>query len=142
MGVSKSVEEKLGNKILKLFKKDDRRYYIDINPKDIVESARIVFCELGCRFAIATGIDTSQGFEILYHFSYDKTGEMFTLRVLIPDKTNPEIESITPIIRGAEWIEREICEMLGINFKNHPNLKRLLLAPDFPEGVYPLRQKQ
>ncbi|MDI6641206.1 MAG: NADH-quinone oxidoreductase subunit C [Elusimicrobiota bacterium] len=48
---------------------------------------------------------------------------------------------MTPIIKGAEWIEREIWEMLGINFKNHPNLKRLLLATDFPEGIYPLRQK-
>jgi NADH:ubiquinone oxidoreductase subunit C len=141
MDIVEEVKETLENKVLKFFKKNDCRYYIDIHPKDIVESAGIMFHDLQCRFAIATGIDTPQGFEILYHFSHDKTGKMFTLRVLIQGKSYPEIDSITPVIRGAEWIEREIYEMLGIKFRNHPNLKRLLLADDWPEGIYPLRQK-
>ena len=58
MDISETVKEKLGNKIRGLFKKNDRRYYIDIDPKDIVESAKIIFKDIGCRFAIATGIDT------------------------------------------------------------------------------------
>jgi NADH-quinone oxidoreductase subunit C len=59
---------------------------------------------------------------------------------MIEDRAQPEIDSITPIFPGAEWIEREMWEMLGINFSGHPNLKRLLLADDWPEGKYPLRQ--
>jgi len=141
MDITETVKEKLGNKILKFFQKNSQRYYIDIKPEHIVESAKIMFSDIGCRFAIATGIDTAQGFEILYHFSHDKTGKIFTLKVLIQDKKNPEIDSISNIIKGAEWIEREIWELLGINFKNHPDLRRLLLAEDWPEGVYPLRQK-
>jgi NADH:ubiquinone oxidoreductase subunit C len=102
--------------------------------------SKILFQQLGLRFAIATGTDTPKGLEILYHFSFDKSGEMVSIRVLITDKTHPEIESISSVIKMAEWIEREMWEMLGIKFKNHPNLKRLLLADSWPEGVYPMRQ--
>ncbi|MDI6641343.1 MAG: hypothetical protein QME68_03420, partial [Elusimicrobiota bacterium] len=90
MEIVAQVREKLSSKIITFFEKNSRRYYIDISSADILDAVKIMFCDLQCRFVIATGIDTPQGLEILYHFSYDKTGEMFTLRVLIPDKTNPE----------------------------------------------------
>jgi len=133
------IQETLGNKIVRFEKKNDRRFYIEIEAKDIIECSRIFFKDIGMRFVIATAIDTRHWFEILYHFSNDKTGTFYTFRVLLRDKVKPEIESITPLIRGAEWIEREMWELMGINFKNHPNLKRLLLAEDWPEGKYPLR---
>ena len=134
------IKQKLGEKVIGIYEKNKQRYYIDIHPNNIVECARIMFKEIGARFATATGIDTPKGFEVLYHFSYDKSGKFFTLRVLIVSKKNPEIDSITPVTKAAEWIEREIYEMLGIKFRNHPNLKRLLLSDDFPQGKYPLRQ--
>ena len=49
-------------------------------------------------------------------------------------------ELITPLIPGAEWIEREMHDILGITFRNHPNMRRLILSDDWPEGVYPLRK--
>lgn len=142
MDIVDEIRHKFGDKIVSFFKKNEKRYYIDIKPIDIIECSRIIFKEVGCRFITATGIDMPKGFELLYHFSDDKTGKIFTLRVIISDKVNPEIESITPIIRAAEWIEREIYEMLGIKFNGHPNLKRLLLSDEFPEGVFPLRQEE
>jgi len=140
MNIIEQIQEKLASKILKFYKHNKKRYYIDISPGDIVEVSKILFQQLGLRFAIATGTDTPKGLEILYHFSFDKSGEMVSIRVLITDKTHPEIESISSVIKMAEWIEREMWEMLGIKFKNHPNLKRLLLADSWPEGVYPMRQ--
>jgi len=70
----------------------------------------------------------------------DKLNKILTVKVPVP-KERCEIESIAPIIAGANWIEREIAELLGVNFLNHPNPKRLLLAEDWPEGKYPLRQE-
>jgi NADH-quinone oxidoreductase subunit C len=138
-GIVDAVKEKLGKKIIRFEKKNDKRYYVEISAADIVECSKILFRDLGIRFATATVIDTRYWFEILYHFSHDKTGILFTLRILLRDKVKPEIESITPLIKGAEWIEREMWELMGINFRNHPGLRRLLLAPDWPEGKYPLR---
>jgi Ni,Fe-hydrogenase III component G len=141
MDMRDKIKEKLGKKIMEWQETSPKRIYFSIDKKYIVETVKFLFRDLGLRFSIASGIDILQGFEILYHFSYDTAGEFYSVRVLIEDKKNPEIDAITPLFPGAEWIEREMWEMLGINFKGHPNLKRLLLADDWPEGNYPLRQK-
>jgi len=134
-----NIKERFGDKIIKIDEKTGRRVYVDFKPADIPEAVKFLFKELGLRFATATGIDTPGGIEILYHFSQDKTGHVITLRTILEDKASPRIKSIAPIITGAEWIEREMWEMLGIDFIGHPNLKRLLLADEWPEGKYPLR---
>ncbi|MEW6556754.1 MAG: NADH-quinone oxidoreductase subunit C [Elusimicrobiota bacterium] len=142
MDVIEKIKEKLGNKIKKFVEYNPRRFYIDVLPSDIVEVARILFNDFELRFIIASGVDRRDGLEILYHFSEDKTGKIVSIRVLIPDKEKPEIETISKVIKGAEWIEREMWELLGINFKGHPNLKHLLLRDDWPSCNYPLRQGQ
>lgn len=136
------IKEGLGEKILEWKEPSPRRTYFSIDKKDIVETAKFLFRGLNLRFSIASGTDTPAGFEILYHFSYDEKGEFYSVRVLIEDKKNPQIDAITPLFPGAEWIEREMWEMLGIHFIGHPNLKRLLLAEDWPENEYPLRHKE
>lgn len=140
MNIKDKIKEKLGTRVIDWNELAPRRVYIRLNKEDIFEVARILFKELGLRFSIASGVDTTEGFEILYHFAYDQTGEVYSLRVLIEDKKNPKIDSLTPLFSGADWIEREMWEMLGINFTGHPNLTRLLLSEDWPEGNYPLRK--
>jgi len=134
------IKDEFSEEILKVFEKSRRRIYIDFDSKDIPQVVSFLFRELGGRLATATGMDTRKNIEILYHFSFDSSGTIVSLRTLV-DRKNPEIESVTPIIKGAEWIEREIHELLGVNFRNHPNLKRLLLFEDWPEGEYPLRRE-
>jgi NADH:ubiquinone oxidoreductase subunit C len=141
MEIKDRIKEGLSGKIIHWEEKTVRRIYFSVKPEDIYEVARFLFKDLSLRFSTASGVDTVQGLEILYHFSFDQTGEMFSVRVLIKDKINPEIQSITSLFPGAEWIEREIWEMLGIKFRGHPNLKRLLLADEWPEGKYPLRRE-
>jgi NADH-quinone oxidoreductase subunit C len=55
------------------------------------------------------------------------------------DRNNPEIESVSGIWRTADFHEREVYEMFGVNFLNHPDL-RLLILPDGWEGKNPLRK--
>lgn len=141
MQIREKIRSRLGKKTVEWQEASSRRVYFTIKKEDLFETVKFLFKELGLRFSIASGTDTPSAFEILYHFSYDASGEFYSVRVLLEDKKNPEIDSISAIFPAAEWIEREIWEMLGINFTGHPNLKRLLLAEDWPEGEYPLRIK-
>lgn len=141
MAILDEIKERLGAKIVNLYQHSARRIYISIKPEDIKEVTSFLFKDLNLRLATCSGCDTPKGIEILYHFSFDKTGEMISIRVLIEDKKNLQIDSIATVFPGAEWIEREMWEMLGINFVGHPNLKRLLLADEWPEGKYPLRHE-
>ncbi|MCM8779276.1 MAG: NADH-quinone oxidoreductase subunit C [Candidatus Omnitrophica bacterium] len=142
MEIKDKIKERLKECIIDWYEHSERRVYFSVKPEDILGVVKVIFKELNLRLSTATGVDTPQGIEIIYHFSFDRTGEIFSVKVLIKDKEKPEIDSITPIIKGAEWIEREMWELLGINFKGHPNLKHLLLIEDWPEGKFPLRRKR
>lgn len=137
--VIEKVKENLKDKIISWEEKSPCRHYITIKKDDIVPVTRYLFEKEGARFITASGIDTPKGIEILYHFSFDqKGGKILTLKVLI-SKNKCELESITPYVAGAGFIEREIQELLGVTFLNHPDPRPLLSAEDWPEGWYPLR---
>lgn len=118
----------------------DRRIYLPCESQNARDVCKFLFDDLGLRFVIATGIDSDDCFEVLYHFSNDETGHVVTVKAFIRDRENPAIESISTFIPGAEWIERELHDLLGIEINNHPNMRRLILHDDWPEGVYPLRK--
>jgi NADH:ubiquinone oxidoreductase subunit C len=136
----KNINGRFGDKVLKTEKRSERRAYIDINPKEIVEFVKYVFKDLKFRFNIASGVDTFDGIEILYHFSYDPSGIVVTIRTLLKDKNDAHIDTITSVTRGAWWIEREIHELFGVGFDGNGDLRPLLLPEDWPKGVYPLRK--
>lgn len=116
-----------------------RRTYIRTPRKDVYNLAKYLFEEIHCRLSIATGIDTRDGIEIIYHFSYDEAGAYYNIKTLIP-KDDLEIKSLADFLPAANWIEREIHELLGIDFVGHPNLIPLLTAETWPADLYPLRR--
>jgi Ni,Fe-hydrogenase III large subunit/Ni,Fe-hydrogenase III component G len=84
-----------------------------------------------------TGLDLGNAIELMYHIRTRKT--VVTIRTEVP-KGSAEIESITDLIPGAEFHEREVADLLGVKFRGHPNPKRLILPDDWPEGLFPLRK--
>lgn len=125
--------------ITHVFDRSGRRVYIDISAAALTKIVRHVFCELKARFNIASAMDAREHMEILYHFTFQEINLVVSFRVKL-DKKHLEIDSLAPIFEGANWVEREIHEVLGIHFKGHPDLRRLLLPDEWPEGVYPLRR--
>ena len=73
-------------------------------------------------------------FEIVYNLFSIEANERVRLKVT----TSESVESVTGVWPAANWMEREIFDLFGVTFKNHPDLRRLLLPPDW-EG-YPLRK--
>ena len=132
------LKKRFKDSIIDVFDKSKTRVYIEINPAHLVKVATYIYKDLGARFSIASGVDTRTDIEILYHFTLELQNFIISLRVKL-DRKKPEIESLAPVFDGANWIEREMFELLGIKFKGHPRLERLLLPDEWPDKVYPLR---
>ena len=76
-------------------------------------------------------------FEIIYNlFSLAKNHRLF-IKARVSE-TDPAIDSVTSLWPAADWYEREVWDMFGIEFKGHPNLKRILMYEGFEE--HPLRK--
>lgn len=80
-------------------------------------------------------------FEVVYHLRSFKTG--WRLRVKAPlaepeDGAYPTIETVVPLWKTANWMEREVWDLYGIKFKDHPDLRRILLYEEFVG--HPLRK--
>lgn len=136
--ILKEIKNKLKDDIIDFFDKSSKRVYIEIKPESIRKAAQYIFKDLGARFNIASGVDCRTRVEILYHFIIEDINLLISLRVKL-DKSKLEIDSLAPMIEATNWIEREMWELLGITFKGHPDMRRLLLSDDWPRGVYPLR---
>jgi len=136
----KKIKDRFGNKVLKVYKHSEKRAYVDIDHDDIVPVMTYVFKDLSFRFNIASGVDTFEGIEILYHFAHDPSGIVISIRVLLKDKNDPHIDTVTTVTKSAWWIEREIHELFGVEFNGNKDLRPLLLSDDWPKGVYPLRK--
>ncbi len=137
--VLRDLGNRFGDDILDIFVKSPKRVFIKIKPRAIAWVGPYIFRELGARFNIATGTDTPDGIEILYHFTLEDINLMLNIRVLL-NRDNPVITSLGKEIEAVNWIEREMKELLGITFEGHPDPRRLLLPDNWPDGVYPLRQ--
>lgn len=134
------IKEKIADKISEIEERSDRRIYISVNPDHCVEVNRFLFEDCGGRLATATGMDSEDALEVLYHFCFDHQHCVVTVKTKL-DKSSPSLASTAAVIPGAQWIEREIHDLLGIEFEGHPDMRRLILADDWPKGVYPLRRE-
>lgn len=76
-------------------------------------------------------------FEVVYHFFSMALKQRVRVKVPV-EESDPVVDSLTPLWASADWFEREIWDMVGVRFRGHPNLKRLLMYEEF-EG-YPLRK--
>lgn len=133
------IKKNFGKKLTDIKIVNDKRVYIEV-PADYLKSAAgFFFDQLKMRFAIASGIDEVDYMEIVYHFSHDKSGVMYNLKVKL-DKNKPEVDTLTGIIKGTKWIEREMHELLGIDFLGNNDLRPLLLSSEYKGKKFPLRK--
>jgi NADH-quinone oxidoreductase subunit C len=137
--VLEELKKTFSKEILGSESRNERRVTLYIDPAALVPMSEHLFKELGFRFIIASALHTRRGFEIYYHFSYDSTGLILNLHVTL-DQVKPEIESLSNMFEATNWIEREMHELFGINFLNHPNLEQLLSEGNWAIGEYPYRK--
>jgi NADH-quinone oxidoreductase subunit C len=92
------------------------------------------------RLSTVTAVDRHPAeprFEVVYHLHSVERNLRLRLKCRVGGET-PEIDSVTPVWRGANWYEREVFDLFGIRFKGHPDLRRIMLPEEW-EG-HPLRK--
>jgi len=139
MGFVGEVLERLGDAVTDVEQCEPRRGIARVDPARSVAVAERMFAMEGCRLATATGIDARDGIDVLYHWCFEPQGVTVTLKVLAK-RPALAVDSIATVIPAANWIEREMHDLLGANFRNHPDMRRLVLDDTWPEGVHPLRK--
>ncbi len=87
--------------------------------------------------SFVTAIDRKESLEVVYLFINMDTNEKIFLKTRVPTD-DPRIPTIADIYPGANWLEREAYDLIGVIFEGHPDLRRILLPPDY-EG-HPLRK--
>ncbi|MHC4561381.1 MAG: NADH-quinone oxidoreductase subunit C [Planctomycetota bacterium] len=140
MGFVGEVIEDLGDVVTDVEQCEPRRGIVRVDPARTVEAAERMFVITGSRLATATGLEVRDGIDVLYHWAVEPQGAVVTLKVLAarPDLT---LDSLANVLPAANWIEREMHDLLGVNFHNHPDMRRLILDDTWPEGVHPLRKE-
>ncbi|OFY82321.1 MAG: hypothetical protein A2V46_11590 [Bacteroidetes bacterium RBG_19FT_COMBO_42_7] len=138
--IIEKLKEEFKPDIIEVTVKNQKRITVTIRPAAILNVAGYLYKSAGFRFIIASAVHTRRGFEIHYHFSRDSAGLILNLHVIL-DRNNPEIESLSNMFNATNWIEREMHELFGINFLNHPNQEKLISEGNWAEGVYPYRKE-
>lgn len=110
-----------------------------IKPDQIVAVARFMRDTKGLVFNFLSDISAVDyypeynrpgRFGVSYHVYSMLYNRRLRLKVFLPED-EPTVTSVTPVWRAAEWLEREIYDMMGVNFTGHPDLRRVLLPDDW-----------
>ena len=114
-----------------------------VRREKIVEICTFLRDDPDLQFDLAmdlTGVDylgEEPRFEVVYHLYSIPKKHRVRIKARVPEE-DPVIDSVIPVWAGMDWFEREAYDMYGIVFRNHPNLKRILMYEEF-EG-HPLRK--
>ena len=139
--LEKLINSELSSKILNSAIRNEE-LLIETSDNDLVEVVQFLKSNENCKFKQLidiAGVDYPENekrFELIYLFlSHENNTRIKLLTRFEIDQT---INSITKIFPSANWMEREVFDMYGIKFKNHPDLRRILT--DYGFKGYPLRK--
>jgi NADH-quinone oxidoreductase subunit C len=114
---------------------------VEVSPADILDALRRAKSKLNFeRLSTVTAVDrypAEPRFEIVYHLQAIAARQWLRLKVRLSGE-NPEVESAFPVYRSANWYEREVFDLFGVRFLNHPNLSRIMMPDDWVG--HPLRK--
>jgi NADH-quinone oxidoreductase subunit C len=101
----------------------------------ILRAQSIIACD---HLIQISAVDNGKAFELIYNLT-GSHGMVVALAIVLP-RDKPEAPTTSDLLPPAGIYERQIHDLLGITFRGNPNLKRIILNEDWPEGEYPLRK--
>jgi NADH-quinone oxidoreductase subunit C len=126
------VKSRFGDRVLETVDKKPDPFAV-VDPKAIVEIGRFMKEDpelaMDC-LSNQSGVDYKDRVEVVYHlFSY-KHRHGAVLKVKLP-RENPSVETVESVWKSANWMEREIYDLLGVNFEGHSDMRRILMPEDW-----------
>ncbi len=115
--------------------------FFEVKPANLVETARALRDDEQLRFdffCCLSAVDTGERFEAVYSLASTTNKHRVDIKIIFPYDA-AELDSVQEIWPAANWYEREMWELYGINVRNHNNLTRFLLPEDWDQG-YPMRK--
>lgn len=137
-----NLKAKFPNEILSAREPVKKKVYLSIRPAALRPLTEYLVRDLKARFNTIVGVDrrpTNKDFQTTHIFSLDGD-KMFILLQSSLDQNQPEIDSVTALIPGASWAEREFQDLLGIKARGTVDPRRLALPDDWPANLHPLRK--
>jgi NADH-quinone oxidoreductase subunit C len=137
--------ENIKSQIIKLLPEaafnENKQFLESIVPSDKLHSlclelkttSDLLFDYLFC----LTAVDWNDHFMMVYHLTSSKYNHSLVLKTRLDNRQNPEVDTVSDIWRTAEFHEREVFDLFGIKFRNHPDLRRLFLEDGYG---FPLRK--
>ncbi|HVO12682.1 MAG TPA: NADH-quinone oxidoreductase subunit C [Vicinamibacteria bacterium] len=125
-----------------LFEPQADTLHVKVEREAVRRTAAALVADLGARFLVTVGTDRrplAGDYGIVHLFSLDAE-QLFVALDCGVDSGDARIDSITPVVPAAAWAEREFRDAVGVVPEGHPDPRRLMLADDWPEGLYPLRR--
>ena len=120
LSVVPNAEVAMGKQFLEVTVAPNKLYAL---AKALKESDDTFFDYLFC----LTGMDWPEGFGVIYHLTSTKFSHIIVLRTITPNREAPSLDTVCDLWKTADFLEREVYDLLGINFKNHPDLRRIFL---------------
>ena len=139
--LEKLINSELSSKIQNSFIRNEE-LLIEIRVEDLVDIVQFLKSNENCKFKQLidiAGVDYPENekrFELVYLLLSHENNTR--IKILIKFQINQMINSLTKIFPSANWMEREVFDMYGIKFKNHPDLRRILT--DYGFKGHPLRK--
>lgn len=131
------IKNNLADAVVDLKVPRTKKAYIFLKPERHRDAVSLLLKKVAdTELSTITGVDLGNEIELNYHMVCEGT---ITLKNRVP-KEKPVTKTITDILPGANLYEREVFDLLGVDFEGHPNLERLLLPENWPQGNYPLRR--
>ncbi|MDA7780116.1 NADH-quinone oxidoreductase subunit C [Candidatus Pelagibacter sp.] len=139
------LEKKINSELTTKIKKTEIRHdqlYINIDNEDLIDVTLFIKSNENTKFRQLMDVtvvdypENAQRFKVVYLFLSHEFNQRIILSYLISE--NEVIPSLTPIYPAANWMEREVFDMYGVKFKDHPDMRRILTDYGF-EG-HPLRK--